>query len=77
MMWWNFFTKPLQGELFRKLKTVIKGKVDSATFKEETQVAKERVGKSEQKEKSVTCVFLDIQTEKEKLPEVYEKERKT
>ena len=33
--------------------------------------------KSEQKEKSVTCVFLDIQTEKEKLPEVYEKERKT
>ena len=50
------------------------GKVDIATLKEETRIAKECVGKSEQKEKVVTRVFLDRQTEKEKLPEVDEKE---
>ena len=30
----DFFTKPLQGELFRELKNVIMEKVDIATFKE-------------------------------------------
>ena len=33
--------------------------LDIATLKEETRVAKERVGKSDQKEKVVTRVFSD------------------
>ena len=73
----DFFTKPLQGKLFRKLKNVITGKVDITTFKEETRVSKERVGKSEHKEEVVTRVFSDRHTEKDKVPEVDEKERKT
>ena len=43
---------------------MIIGKVEIATFKEEIRVPKERFGKSEQKEKVVTRVFPDRETEK-------------
>ena len=43
----DFFTKPLQGELFRKLRAVIMGHVSLETFMSEVSVAsKERVGDS-------------------------------
>ena len=56
---------------------MITRKVEISKLKEETPVAKERVGKNEHKEEVVMRVFFDSQTEKEKLPEVNEKERKT
>lgn len=41
----DFFTKPLQGSLFRKLKAVIMGQVDIQTFMSDNSVcSKERVG---------------------------------
>ena len=56
---------------------MIIGKLDIATFKEKARVAKERVRKSEQNERAAMRVFPENQTEKKKVPEVDEKERKT
>ena len=41
----DFFTKPLQGALFRKLRSVIMGEIDVATFLDMSSGPKERVGK--------------------------------
>ena len=44
----DFFTKPLQGSLFRKMKAVIMGEVDIKTFMSDMPArSKERVGKHE------------------------------
>ena len=41
----DFFTKPLQGDLFKKLRAVIMGHVDLETFmSQESDTSKERVG---------------------------------
>jgi hypothetical protein len=40
----DFFTKPLQGKLFQRLKDVIMGRIDIETFRRITTVSKERVG---------------------------------
>jgi hypothetical protein len=45
MMIADFFTKPLQGALFRKLKSVIMGEIDVKTFLAMSSGPKERVGK--------------------------------
>ena len=45
MMVADFFTKPLQGALFRKLKSVIMGEIDVKTFLSMSPGPKERVGK--------------------------------
>jgi hypothetical protein len=45
MMVADFFTKPLQGALFRKLKSVIMGEIDVKTFQGMSSGPKERVGK--------------------------------
>jgi hypothetical protein len=45
MMVADFFTKPLQGALFRKLKAVIMGDIDVATFLDMSSRPKECVGK--------------------------------
>ncbi len=43
----DFFTKPLQGDLFRKLRAVIMGHVDLKTFmSQESDTSKERVGEN-------------------------------
>jgi hypothetical protein len=60
MMVADFFTKPLQGALFRKLKAVIMGEIDVRTFLAMSHGPKERVeiGTSEvptQVSKSVPC----------------------
>ena len=52
-------------------------KVDIATFKEQSRVENDCVGKSQQKERDITRVFLYRQTEKEKVPEEGQKERRT
>ena len=44
MMVADFFTKPLQGALFRKLKAVIMGEIDVIAFMELSSGSKERVG---------------------------------
>ena len=41
----DFFTKPLQGSLFKKMKDVIMGTIDIETFRALTSVSKERVEK--------------------------------
>ena len=56
MIWWIYFTKPLQGELFRKLKTVLIGKLDIATFKEK-RVAKDVLKKLIERKKYDACFF--------------------
>ena len=44
----DFFTKPLQGDLFKKLRAVIMGHVDLKTFmSQESDTSKERVGENE------------------------------
>ena len=53
--------------LFKVLKTIVVAFLFPAQL----------VGKSEHKEEVVTRVFPDRQTDKEKVPEVNEKERKT
>jgi hypothetical protein len=45
MMVADFFTKPLQGALFKKLKSVIMGEIDVQTFQNLSYGPKERVGK--------------------------------
>jgi hypothetical protein len=45
MMVADFFTKPLQGALFRKLKAVIMDDINVATFLEMSSRPKERIGK--------------------------------
>ena len=45
MMVADFFTKPLQGALFRKLKSVIMGEIDIKTFLAMSSGPKELVGK--------------------------------
>jgi hypothetical protein len=45
MMIADFFTKPLQGALFRKLKSVIMGEIDVKTFLAMSSGPKERVGR--------------------------------
>jgi hypothetical protein len=45
MMVADFFTKPLQGALFKKLRAVIMGEIDVATFLTMSSGPKERVGK--------------------------------
>jgi hypothetical protein len=42
----DFFTKPLQGKLFQRLKDVIMGKIDIETFRRMYFASKERVGES-------------------------------
>jgi hypothetical protein len=42
----DFFTKPLQGALFRKLKSVIMGEIDVKTFLAMSSGPKERVEKN-------------------------------
>jgi hypothetical protein len=46
MMVADFFTKPLQGALFKKLKSVIMGEIDVQTFQNMSSGPKERVEKS-------------------------------
>ena len=72
-IWWQIFYQAIaKGSHSGSLNLIIE-KVNIATLKEETRVAKERVGKSEQKLTFVTRVFSDRQTEKLKVPEVEDK----
>ena len=68
------FTIQLQGELFGRFKNVIMWKVGIATFKEESRVAKESVGKIYHKKKDAAHVFSYRKTEKEKVTEAGKKE---
>ncbi len=52
----DFFTKPLQGELFRKLRDVIMGAVDLKTFMSEMpDTSEERVGDSDYEDVAQTA----------------------
>ena len=53
ILWQIFLLSHCEESYSGSLKNVIMGKVDIATFKEETRVAKERVGKSEHKEEKL------------------------
>ena len=55
MMVANFFTKPLQGALFKKQPAVIMGKIDVATFLRMSSAPKERVGKGTSEVLIGTC----------------------